>query len=278
MKLINFDLFFVTKLILVSFIFGLLVMLLTNNSSKSQQAFAAIHPSCAPLATPGYTPRASGGLITAKSIAGNFGTTSGVCIIDANTNFLYYKLPTYNDLVKKFYDQSSSSSKKAADTVLNFSGGTNGLYRFTSNQTINSALTGSGTQVIFIDGNLTIDVTPSNILSFPSSGEGVLVFIVFGNINIRSTMTQVDAVLVSYGDICTAYNGTNCPASKITTNSKLVINGSLVSLKSAGGLKLMRQLDDNAESAELINYQPKVIPLLAKAGLLLEDLKIPLEQ
>ena len=56
------------------------------------------------------------------------------------------------------------------------------------------------------------------------------------------------------GDICTAYDGTSCTTT--TASAKLIINGSLISLKATAGLKLVRQLDDNTEPAELINYQP----------------------
>lgn len=263
------------KLLFLFLILSFLTVFFLKNSLKPTPTFAVVDPKCSPLPSP----RASGGLITANSIAGNFGTTSGACIIDANTNFLHFQLPKYNELVKKFYDQANptpSSVKKAVNTPLDISGVTNGLYRFTTDQTfsVSGPTPGSGVHVIFIDENLLIN----NNISFPTPAtEGALVFVVQKNINIQTNVTNIDAVLISTdGDICTAYDGTSCTTT--TASAKLIINGSLISLKSTAGLKLVRQLDDNTEPAELINYQPKIIPLLAKAGLLLEDLKIPVEQ
>lgn len=215
------------------------------------------------------------------------GNTDKTCVFDPQAFYREFKVPTFNELENQFYFLTRSSAKRTAplepvNGALVLDG--NGIYRQTSGMTL-SSVTGSGVQVIFIKGDLNI----SGNIEYPKAGTpdpavepySGLVFIVSGKINIYSTVTKVNAVLISYDTICTALIAGTC-SSGSTITSQLVVNGSLLSLNKNNlpapqtAIKLVRNLTDNTQPAELINKPSKFLYIL-KGGILTKDLIITME-
>lgn len=200
------------------------------------------------------------GLVTSSNLTGNFATT-GKCIISSQTAFTSYKLPTYADLKSVYYTQSKATNKilnnNPNPTITSASIADNTLYNYTNIgvQTDPSAQISytSKVAVIFVDTNLLIN---RNI-----TGTGGLVIVVGGNINIATSVTQIDAVLIAAGKIYTAGGLSNCSRNSVSA-SQLIINGSLISLDSSNKIEFCRNLTDNNQPAELINHQPKYLVIL----------------
>ncbi|MBI3109467.1 hypothetical protein HYZ06_00300 [Candidatus Daviesbacteria bacterium] len=228
----------------------------------------AQNPACSPQAT---NPRVQNGLISTSDISGSsnkFANQSGTCAIDqSKIRFAPFKIPTYDDLKSIYYDQVNSSDPPLNKTALTcnpctqsnipMTGGLNRLYFIPNNLNIDANLSGTGESgVIFVKENLSIN---QNITyGGPNSG---VVFVVGGDINISKDADRIDAVLISQGTICTAFDGSTCPPSNITT-SQLLINGSLVSLDLAKPIKFRRNLTDNSQPGEKIHYEPKYLVIL----------------
>jgi hypothetical protein len=196
------------------------------------------------------------GLISAKNITGKFGTTAlgGACITGSASSFISFKVPTYGELKQVYYDSSKATKTSFASGFPNIADGVY-LYTGAGDLTVGGAITGSGTGVIFVPNGLNIDTN----ITYGSGSTG-LVFVVNGNINIASTVTRVDAVLISNGTIYTA--GANCNTSSVGPVSALTINGSVVSLNPSFSPKFCRYLSVNTSPAEVINYQPKYLVIL----------------
>ncbi len=247
LKIFNF------KLQLLIFNFALLIFILTLTPTFAQTT------NCTTT-----IPRAEG-LVTSpqQSATAKFGTTSGACVTEPRAGFAPFKVPSYDDLKSIYFDQSKATkittlSSISASTA--FSGSS--LYYVNGDLTVSGTPTGSGTQVVFVNGklNITSDYTYGTALTGT-------VFIVKGDVNISyspTLVTRVDAVIVSSGVICTAYDGVSCPGANVTT-SPLTINGSLVSLNDAAPIKFRRSLTDNSCpncAAEKVNNQVKYLVAL----------------
>lgn len=220
------------------------------------------------------------GLISALSYTGSttgFGNTDQTCVVDPQAAYRDFKVPSYEDLESQFYNLSKSTAKRTEQlqgSDLNFGdvADNNGIYLQTSSMTINSA-TGRGVQIIFIRGNLNIN---GNINYADTDSYSGLVFVVSGDINIDSTVTKVNAVLISSGEICTAYISGSCSSGTAYT-PQLVVNGSLISINKIDlpdplpAIKLTRNLSINTQPAEVINKQAKFLYLL-RGGLFTKDL------
>lgn len=117
--------------------------------------------------------------------------------------------------------------------------------------------------VVFVDGNLTIGVPGGevNVIQNFTSQDGII-FIVKGNVNILSAVTQVDAFIVTFGEFCSSLTDINDPSSCATYDNPLIINGSVISLGSTTP-KFMRKNgnNDNTHPGEIINYQPKYLAI-----------------
>lgn len=208
----------------------------------------------------GEIPRAQG-LVTAPSLSGKFGTSAtGACITDSKVAFAPFKIPTFADLKSTYFDQQS---KLPQNTSLpsNFSG--DGIYYLSGDLTISSASPfpmGNGTEVIFVNGKLTIS---QDIKYHSSDALGGVVFVVGGEVWIDSTVTQIDAVIISSSTIYTGiFASSKCQTSDILT-SPLVINGSLISLNADSPTIFCRKLVDNQlGAAEIINAQAKYLVVL----------------
>lgn len=201
-------------------------------------------------------PRADG-LISAIDIQGRFGTTAGACVKDSQAPLLSFKIPSYSDLKQIYYTSSKAPSQTFGDTLPAI---TDGIYYFTGGGDLNifGSPTGTGTGVIFTDGNL-------NIIGNITYGSGTtgLVFIVGGNISIDPDVTEVNAVLISQGKIYTAATaGGTCVKSSVQ-KPPLIINGSLISLTEP--IIFCRTQANNTCAtcySEKVNYQPKYLVIL----------------
>lgn len=212
------------------------------------------------------------GLVSTPSFppTSKFSTTGG-CVIDPKVAFLPAKVPTYADLKSRYYDQTKGNKIPISGdaTQSNLTATLDSVYYITGNLNIsgNPSATAS-LMLVFIDGNLNFS-SISYTWGGPKSGT---VFIVKGNVNIDPLISQVDAVIISEGTICTAADFTNfpasqptCPAANVATASALTINGSLISLTDTAPIKFRRTLADNscaACAAEKINHQVKYLVLL----------------
>lgn len=220
------------------------------------------------------TPVVQNGLVSTPNLGQSLVNSSGVCIIDPKAAFAPYKVPGFDELKSLYFDQAKQivsvtkhsplvGDKTQADIPMTT--GTDHLYyikKTTSSSTDgNLAIQGnpSGTQtgIIFVEGNLNIDLD----LTYGSPTTG-LVFIVKGNVIINKNVTQVDAVIISSGTICTtAEDYTSCPASN-TGAAQLIINGSLISLTDSAPIQFKRTLSDNTQPAEKIIHQVKYVVIL----------------
>jgi len=220
-------------------------------------------PSC-PIQSP--NPRVDKGLITTLTLSGNFGTPTGACVVDAKAPFAPFKIPTYDDLKSIYFTQSKTNktsytppAEEADQSNINSLLLSYDVIHITRNLRIRLGSTISGPAkpvVVFVDGYFAID----NNITYGNSNSG-LVFVVKGDVNIFKDVTRVDAVIISSGTICTAFDGSACPSSNITT-SQLIINGSLISLDLNKPIKFRRLLTDNSLPAEKIINQPKYLVIL----------------
>jgi len=231
------------------------------------------------------------GLISAlsKTADTDFGNINQECVTGSSAIYREWKVPTYLELEEQFYYNTKSQPpiKKDPDTlplnsqgILNFSTNPpNGIYLKNSSLSVDGA-NGTGAQVIFVKGDLNILGNITYGANDPNSG---LVFIVSGKININWPVTDINAVLISEGKICTAYDFSAPAASacRNQTTPPLKIYGSLISINksdlSAPGeqaITFSRSLANNLTSpAEEVIKQAKYLTIL-KNGLFTKDLVI----
>ncbi len=231
------------------------------------------------------TSRATG-LVSTPSLSGKFGTIGG-CVIDPKlAAFVLAGIPTYLGLESSYFDQAKddpsllvnknspitgTESSTESFTQFNIPMGTtekaeDQLYFVDGDLNLTSEPTGTRTGVVFVRGTLTIGpILDDNQFNFGSNTSGI-VFIVQGDVNILTSMTQVDAVIISSGTICTAYDAStsSCPTGNVTADP-LIINGSLISLTGSAPIKFRRSLKgtgNNITAAEIINHQVKYLVIL----------------
>ncbi len=224
-------------------------------------------------------PRADG-LISAPSITGKFGNTTGICIKDPKAAFVPYKIATYADLKSNYFDQAKASNtvvkhdlpagdKTQSDIPLSAAG--NHLYyvKKTSagagdgNLTITGNIAGNKTGVVFVEGNLRIGPIPGDKFNYGTSSTGLL-FIVKGDVYIDSSVTQLDAAIVAEGTIYTATTGSFTCNTNSKVASQLTINGSLISI-GPNKIKFCRSLSGNnnfTQPAEKVIHQSKYVVIL----------------
>lgn len=216
---------------------------------------------------PPGVPALGDGLISSKTLGNTtYITSSGKCLTGNSASIFLEqaktKFDSYANLKILFYDQSKFPTKATSlPSPLIFSGSS--LYYISSDLNIASNPTGNGVIVIFVDGDLTIS---NNISYADTDSESGLVFIVQGDIYIESTVTQVNAALISEGDICTTSVSGVCPTGAYQQAQQLTINGNLISINpdiSDSHIKFVRTLSDNSiGAAEIINVQPKYLVIL----------------
>lgn len=231
--------------------------------------------------------RNQGLISTGVQISGSFGNIENICISGSDAAYRSFKVPSYLDLENQFFTLNHSTITKTTNGLgsgtWRFDGAAAGnqLDLETGSITLGSAVTegvqagGSGVKVVFIKQDLNIN---GNINFAETDSNSGLVFVVGGNINIASSVTKINAVLISSGIICTAVSGGAC-LSGSTYTPQLTINGGLISLNksdsSSSAIKLGRNLNLNNQPAEVINKQPKYLYILR--GMLTKDLVITTE-
>lgn len=228
------------------------------------------------------TARANGLISATGSVSPIFNTTSNTCVKDPTASLNVTTILSFNRLKAIYYDQITSASgtvtsvKKEAALTGPL---TNGIdlsvkdklyYVGGGDLTINS-IGGGKSGVVFVEKNLIIN---SDLLyNFPDAG---IVFIVGGNVYISPDVNQVDAVIISGGNIYTAgttasFGCTNSSVLKksdlVTDIGQLVINGSLMNLNT-GTIFLCRDLGARSTlpapgiPSEKLNYQAKYLVIL----------------
>lgn len=207
-----------------------------------------------------YATSRAEGLVTSSTITSRskFSTSnSGACAIDSKNAFAPFAIPSYNSLKTTYYDQSKLTKNVFNNVTGNFNA--DGIYKSDGDLTVNANITGSGTQLIFVGGNLNIN---KDINYHTNDGDGGLVFIVSGNVYIDPNVVQIDAVIISYGTIYTAASASNtCSNTSPVSTPQLVINGSLISLGDSD-IHFCRTLSDNKTAAEIVNSKFKYLVLL----------------
>lgn len=240
----------------IFFLLGMSYLLLVTFPSTPQTIKAASTDPCK-IATP---VRAQG-LISANDITATskfYRAPTGACLVGTGSIYAPFKAPSFQDLLSLYYDRSKKTSLKKTEMAKNFKFSEDGLYKISSDLTLDKNPTGAGEEVIFVLGNLLV---LKDVKYHTNDGLGGLVFIIKGDINIDPSVKQIDAVLIGFGSICTAFTGA-CPTGFVKSD-QLTINGSLISLSSSdpNALKLRRELNDNSSPAERIVYQPKYLAI-----------------
>ncbi|QQG43049.1 MAG: hypothetical protein HYW45_02445 [Candidatus Daviesbacteria bacterium] len=220
----------------------------------------------------GSTPYRAEGLVAATSLSGKFNTSAGACVLDPKAAFFSFKIPSFDDLKVQYYIQANNPTiTKHAEVAspANLPGGKidlgsekDHLYSFSDNVTItgNNDFPGNRSGVIFVSRDLNLGPLSSNKLDTSKNATG-LVFVVGGNVNIDSTVTQIDAVIISSGTIYTAGGG--CTTSSTSVSNTLTVNGSLVSLDETKPIKFCRKLlTSNQNPAEVVNWEGKYLAIL----------------
>lgn len=215
-------------------------------------------------------PRVSGGLISAPNISSKYGNPNANCVVGNQASFVPFKIPVYDDLKALYFDQaivpsnnltiiSGSQTQSSGISPINLSTTSapisGKLYNVTGDLTINyNIIPINETGMVFVDGTLTINTN----LTHANENVG-LVLLSKGDINIASTVTRIDAVLIAGGKIYTA--GAGCIRNSVSAN-QLVINGSLITLDSSNNIVFCRVMADNNTPAEKIVQQPKYLVIL----------------
>ncbi len=130
----------------------------------------------------------------------------------------------------------------------------NGVYQIKGDLTLSGPITAPPKSVvIFVDGKVNIN----SDFTYGNSSSGVVI-VSNQDMNINADVRQVDAILVTYGQFCSAYKGSACD----TSDKQLVINGSVITLNPAIPPTFSRALQDNSQAAEKFNFQAKYYGLL----------------
>lgn len=207
------------------------------------------------------------GLVSARSVTGNFYTTSGACIADERASFVPYETPSYDELKSKYYDQVKEGDTVTKHTELTgeqtqanipFDGSQDHVYYISGNLVVSGNNSGGRTGIVFVDGQLKF----TGNYSYGGANYGT-VFITRSSVVIDPSVIRIDAVIITEGTIYTG--GEFCATSSIDA-SQLTINGSLIALNEAAPIKFCRELPtvNNTQPAEIINHQPKYVVILRK--------------
>lgn len=212
----------------------------------------------------------------ANSVYGVFGS---LCITDPQATIPEFSIKNFLNMKSLYYDQAASTIPKAPtiDTAV--------LGRDADQGDIKSHITTTdNSQLFYIKGDLTLSdniffppINPERAVvifvtgnlnfsdDFPgaSGNTGGVVFIVSGNINIRSDVNIIKAMMITWGTFCSASNSSwTCPTDTVTGLSQLQITGSVVSLNSNPPPndfppKFMRGITSSTTPSETITYDPK---------------------
>lgn len=190
-----------------------------------------------------------------------------------------FAIPTYQEFRNIYYDQAkpsvanqlkkldyTASGDVNVTALPNLNLNSDILYRIKGgNLIINESIGAPKAIVFFVDGNLTIN---SNI----DATSGV-VFVVNGFIHVDPGVTNINALMMSYGQFCSGWWSGTCSINYFKDriengdeNVSLKINGSVISLSSNGANKpaFVRYIRNNITPAEDVSYQSKYLVILRK--------------
>lgn len=196
-----------------------------------------------------------------------------ICVENERAGFVSYKLPTYDDLKSLYFTQSKAAKTEttpaaggyaAEDYISSSIAAGYNVINIKGDLRLHGDISAPAKPVIvFVDSNILINLSNSSYQFTYGNPNAGIVFIAKGNIDIDINVKRIDAVLIAEGAICTAFNGTNCPAGNVNSDP-LLVNGSLISLSSnsANIIKFRRLLPDNTQPAEKIHYEPKYLVIL----------------
>lgn len=204
---------------------------------------------------PGTSPPRADLLVTSPALSGKFYSKTLVCIVNTNASDVSFDTQAdYNSLKTDYFTRSNFTKTEVSGTSLTLQ---NEHIYHSANDLSLSSVSGSGIALVFVDGNLEIT---SNILYGKADLASGLVFIVKGDVYIRDTVTEVNAVIISEGRIYTAAP-LNSPCVDQPTPT-LTINGSLISINAGAPIAFCRKKLDNRTPAEIVNNEPKYLILL----------------
>ncbi len=222
------------------------------------------------------------GLISAKGFtSGTFDTKSGACVFGNQAAYAFYQLPSYRSMKGQYYDRAKTTGSivkekpitLTATQIPRLNQTKAHLFHFENDLAIggdlSTNLAGTDTAIVFVDEDLTIGPITSPTAGQLTYGTGTtgLVFIVGGKVLIHPTVTRIDAVIIAFGNICTAAsNPGDCPppsgSPPYTDTNQLIVKGSLIALNRNQPILFQRNLTDNRSAAERIEQQPKFIAIL----------------
>lgn len=220
--------------------------------------------------------RVGSGLLSLINPILNISTTN-LCLQGPRASIPDFSIPSYPKMKSLYFDQIKTTSnlytkEPSVDNDIN-------------QGTIHSKLNGAGKDVIMhtrgnitINGNLNLSASKAGVFftdkdliiskdiksSGPGSASGGLVFIVQGNARIEKDVKEINAVIITFGEFCSASNiDGSCPLVSVQTD-QLLLNGSIISLSSDTNKrpKFMRVLANNSLPAEKIVFQPKYLVIL----------------
>lgn len=185
-----------------------------------------------------------------------------------------FAIPSYSQIKSIYYDQTKTSiaqkySLPGGSSQANLdltSGSLDVLYYIKGDFNINGDIvSGNKTGVIFVDGLVNITANLTYAKNDPNHG---LVIIAQKGIRVSPSVTEIDALLMTYDQFCSAWNGACNPdyyiSNPLNPNDYLTIYGSLVSLSPTTPPAFVRALKDNIHAAETIEYQAKYLVILRK--------------
>lgn len=213
------------------------------------------------------------GLVSSGQTGGisNFGNPEGRCVADNKAFYVSYNFEdydSYDDLKSKYFDQSTSADKAETTGPIRegelrsyLNSGKKLIYVAGNLDINNNSVTGTNTAVVFVNGNLNFN-QPMTQFNYGDTNSGI-VFVVKGDVNIDRNVRLINAIIISEGTICTAYDFTlnSCPNSFVPS-PPLEINGSLISLNKDKKIQFKRTLAVNDTPAEKINHQAKYLVIL----------------
>ncbi|MDO8570422.1 MAG: hypothetical protein Q7R97_02455 [Candidatus Daviesbacteria bacterium] len=200
--------------------------------------------------------------------------TPDYCIISNSAVIPSFSIPSYADMEVVYYDKSKLGNKipVSGDVAVINTGSHKGeindknipankeyLFNISGNLTLDGAVdVKRGTViVVFVYGNLNINA--NQVYNNPETNG--LVFVVSGNINVAPTVTEINAVMITYGTFCSNWNGSACISN--SPDLPLTIKGNVISLSSGNPPKFIRSLANNTSTpAETVIYQPKYLVIL----------------
>ncbi len=198
----------------------------------------------------------SKGLVNPAAPQGKMLTFSNI----DSTNLGNYGAPQH--CINDYVAQYQSSPALGAGTF-DVGSRPNGNWHITGNATFHGTMPLGSQQVYMVTGDVTIDNTgiqyPGTYTKFDDIPS--LVIIATGNINIQSSVTQMDGLYVARGTMSTCSNAPPGNLSVSTCNAQLTVNGAVI----VGNLSLLRTFGaDGAtdvtrkQPAEVINFNPEM--------------------